>query len=189
MPIILHNELHRSRSNGWQGFKVSAGGGGCRTLFRPDANGHFNRENVTAVCARKNCTVEFASEYVAFVRHAKGQHVLTAIDPDKWVPIAVLEARSNALQRPVFKVDYLQARPKNPNGLDELKIARVLAADGIKPYLSRSGHYGADERGVLVPGTRWDEDAEGVKRAGKDEPTWVLYQILSCNVLRQPTLV
>ena len=84
------------------------------------------------------------------------------------------------LQRRIFEVDHLQARPQNPNGLDELKIARILAADGIKPYLPRPGHYGVDQDGVLVPGTRWDENAEGVKRVGKNEPT---YQLISCNVL------
>ena len=103
MPAIFHNELHRSRSNGWQSFRPSGGGGKHRTFLRPDANGHFDRENVTAVCARKNCTVEFASEYVAFVRCAESQHRLTAIDREKWDPIAVLEARSNAASIEPFR--------------------------------------------------------------------------------------
>jgi hypothetical protein len=33
-----------------------------------------------------------------------------------------------------FDVDEATAKPTNPAGLDEIRIARIVGADGVRPY-------------------------------------------------------
>jgi hypothetical protein len=39
----------------------------------------------------------------------------------------------------LYEVDYEKSCPENPSGLDELRIAGIVGADGIRPYRSRHG--------------------------------------------------
>jgi hypothetical protein len=80
------------------------------------------------------------SEYAATVTHKTKQQVpLTAIAPGKWDPVSILNACSAACGRQSFDVDVATAKPTNSDGIDEVRIARIVGADGLRPYLSRQG--------------------------------------------------
>lgn len=89
-----------------------------------------------------------------------------------------------------FDVDESNAKPTNPNGVDEIKVARVVGANGLRPYLSKNGKHRrahVDGGGGLVvmrplPHRLLDEgDApidNNVPFAATGDPTWAFLQVL-----------
>ncbi len=98
----------------------------------PDADGFFDAAGVREICGRRQCSVAFASEYAATVTHKTKLVSLTAIAPGKWDPVSILKACSAACDRQSFDVDEATAKPQCEL-LDELKIARIVGADGVRP--------------------------------------------------------
>jgi hypothetical protein len=84
----------------------------------------------------------------------------------------------------VFEVDCGKVKPVNANGLDELKIARVVGADGLRPYLSRKGKHGLTNldggEWVSSPGFGWQ-----IPRAAPGNPTWTFRKVLSVGHTKQ----
>ena len=118
----------------------------------PDSDGFFDAAGVTEICGRRQCSVAFASEFAATVSHKAKTVPLHAIAPGKWDPVAILKACSAACGRESFGVDERTAKPSNPDGLDEIRIALVVGADGLRPYLSRIGkHQVLPDGGFLGP--------------------------------------
>jgi hypothetical protein len=117
----------------------------------PDQDGLFDAAGVTEICGRRQCSVAFASEYAATVTHKAKQVPLTAIGPGKWDPVSILKACSAACGRTSYDIDVATAKPANPEGLDEIKIARIVGADGLRPYLSKRGKYAVLSRGTISP--------------------------------------
>jgi hypothetical protein len=129
---------------------------------KPDETGLFDADNVTIMCGRRQCRFEPASELFGDVRFKETKIGLTALSPGRWDPVAVLSACTRAHGNLPFDVDYDKVAPQNPGGLDEIRIARVVGAEGIRPYLSRkSRHLEID--GLTVP-------------PGK--PTWAFQSLL-----------
>ena len=114
----------------------------------PDENGLFNKEGVLALARRRGIVECADAEIVARgvdnfvitlvldpVRSDVGDVRLTAIAPGKWEPVAILEACGELNGLDNFNINYSVARPRNHDDLDELKIARIVAAEGLNPYL------------------------------------------------------
>jgi len=133
----------------------------------PDKDGFFDLLGVKALAGRRGCKVKKLSElglqvardarFVDIygglrVRKNTGGATLTAISPGLWDPVSIIAACSKARGLAVCEIDMAVAKPKNEGRLDELKIARICAADSLQPYVSRRSrnHY-------RVPGEpTWD---------------------------------
>lgn len=100
----------------------------------PDSDGLFDATGVTEICGRRQCVAAFVSEFAATVTHKTIQVPLTAIAP------AILKACSAACGRESFDVDEAKVQV-TCDFLNEVKIARVVAAEGLRPYLKRQGDY------------------------------------------------
>lgn len=48
------------------------------------------------------------------------------------------------VSQPSFTIDYAKAQIKNRDGLDEIRIAEIIGADGARPYLSPPSRYLTD---------------------------------------------
>jgi hypothetical protein len=106
----------------------------------PDGAGLFDADDVTIICGRRQCQFEPASELFGDVRFKETKIGLTALAPGRWEPMAILSACTTARGGRTFVVDYDKVSPKDPDRLDEIRIARILGADGVRPYRSRSMH-------------------------------------------------
>ena len=115
----------------------------------PDQDGLFDADGVFVICGRRQCYVEFSGEFAATVaRDADGKRIpLTAIAPGRWDPVSILTACTVAHNNRLAKVDPHKARFTNPGGLDEFRIARIVGADGVVPYLSRGMAYAGMKSG------------------------------------------
>lgn len=139
----------------------------------PDADGLLDADCASVICGRRQCWFEPEGELFAVVQFKETRIKLTAIAPGKWEPVAVLAACTRAHGGPVYEVDYATAKPTNSDGLDEIKIARVVGADGIRPYLSKKGRYFEGDIGVWAPPERPTEmDFRDFSRAAIGRPTW-----------------
>lgn len=127
---------------------------------RPNRAGLFDAAGVT-ICGRRQCHFELAVNMLfGTVQHREKSVTLVARDTGLWDPVDVLTACTTAHGWTAAPVDA-KAAPRNAGGIDELRIAAVLAADGIRPYLSRR---------------TWSDQAGGWLGAG--EPTSALHAIL-----------
>ncbi len=156
----------------------------------PDRDGLFDAAGVVWIAGRRHCTVTVQSELVLTVV-AKAAIQLVAIAPGRWDPVATLTACTKAHRRESFEVDIETARIENRGGIDELKIARVVAADGLRPYLSRSGLYRRCDRNVQMPLNRecmrlirdgWHMEHQ-YPVANRGEPTWTFFQVINLQTL------
>ena len=155
----------------------------------PDADGFFDREGVTIMCGRRQCAVEFISEFAALVQFKERKVPLTALGPDRWGAVSILKACRKAHGGVSYGVDESTAQIKNDGGLDEAKIARIVGADGLRPYLTRPGKHGRinDAHGIVLqrpfPEAMRREgwarvDNNGPPPAAPGMPTWAFLQIL-----------
>lgn len=146
----------------------------------PDTDGLFDAEGVAVICGRRQCHFEVAGELFGTVQFRETRVPLTAIAPGKWDPIAILSACTRAHGGKVFEVDYATAKPTNPGGLDELRIAAVLGADGLRPYLSKTARYFEGDHGLWAP-VRNPAETELVsfRRATAGKPTWAFKCVIN----------
>lgn len=142
----------------------------------PDADGLFDVDGVAIICGRRQCAVEPDGELFATVQFNETKIKVTAIAPGRWDPVAILSACTKAHGNRVYAVDYETAKPTNPNGLDELRIARVVGADGIRPYLSRKSRYagleGDSVRGPLIMPPRQHVLPDTLRQVLPGHMTW-----------------
>ncbi|MHC2844836.1 hypothetical protein [Bradyrhizobium diazoefficiens] len=146
----------------------------------PDVDGLFDAEGVEVICGRRQCAVEFAGELFADVQFKETKIRATAIAPGRWDPVAVLSACTRAHGNRVYEVDYATSTPTNPGGVDELRIAAIIGADGVKPYLSKKSRYAAGELGVWAPLQRPTEIEyiRSFRRQPAGKPTWAFRTLL-----------
>jgi hypothetical protein len=149
---------------------------------QPDRDGLFDIDGVVTICGRRQCAVEPAGELFATVQFKETKIKATALAPGKWDPVAVLAACTKAHGNRVFEVDYDKVRPSNPNGIDELRVAAIIGADGIRPYLSRKSRYFEAAHGVWAPVARpieAEQDFRSFRRVQAGKPTWSFQALLS----------
>lgn len=135
-----------------------------------DADGLFDVDGVAAICGRRQCVFEAATELFGIVQFKDTKITLTAIAPGRWEHVSVLAACTRARVGMVYKVDHDRSNPANAGGLDEIRIARLVGACGVQTYMPARGQYRIDRNSRTV-----------VAVAGK--PTRAFDQIL-----RAPTL-
>lgn len=148
---------------------------------QPDADGLFDARGVDVLCGRRQCYFDVAGDLFGHVQFNKTRIPLTAIAPGKWDPVAVLAACTKVHGNRVYDVDYATVKPTNPGGIDELRIARVVGADGIRPHLSKKGRYFEADYGVWAPVARPTEaemDFHDFSRASAGKPTWAFRTLL-----------
>lgn len=104
---------------------------------QPDRDGLFDADGVTIIAGRRQCAVEVAGDLFVDIQFKETKIRVTAIAPGRWDAVAVLSACTRAHGNRAYEVDYATAKPTNPNGLDELRIAAIVAADGLRPFLSK----------------------------------------------------
>jgi hypothetical protein len=109
-----------------------------------DVDGLFDVVGVVEIAGRRQCTVTICSDLLLTIT-AKAPIPVVALAPGRWEPISILAACTRAQGRKAFEVDESTAMPENEGGLDEIRIARVVAADGLRPYLARPGGYEIDD--------------------------------------------
>jgi len=154
---------------------------------QPDANGLFDACDVDVICGRRQCYFEAASDLFGTVQFQETHVPLTAIAPGKWDPVSILSACTKAHGNRVYEVDYATAKPTNPGGIDELRIAAVVGADGIRPYLSKKSRYFEAQWGAVKPVERpveAERDYRNFRRAMAGSPTWAFRNLLSPQSLR-----
>lgn len=148
---------------------------------KPDADGLFDAAGVDIICGRRQCYFEVGGELFGTVQFKETRIPLTAIAPGRWDPVAILSACTRAHGNETFTVDYATAKPANPGGIDELRIAAVVGADGIRPYLSKTSRY-FEGGGAELPPLRQPAAAERVytllRRDGAGKPTWAFRSLL-----------
>jgi hypothetical protein len=168
----------------------------------PDADGLFDFLGVSAIAGRRECTVKRLSDLALDVVGSwRGQstevrtQTLTATTPGLWDPVSIIAACTRARGLKVFEVDRATAKPKNEGLLDEIKIARICGADGLRPYLSKASRYMRNEQrqnNIMLPPNRamqemgregWQAEVDpGMRHAGEGEPTWAFKQVLFSEI-------
>jgi hypothetical protein len=109
----------------------------------PDENGLFSLPQVTMLAdERRLLTSSTDSNTVCEVqKSAAGQPVqVVATQPGLWGPVEIFRACREALGEKSYEVGH--GKITNPRGLNEVRIASVIGADGINPYLTqKTWHY------------------------------------------------
>jgi hypothetical protein len=177
----------------------------------PDSDGLFDAAGVGEICGRRQCSVHVKSELTILITGSKHRDrrtpiaslpapfVLTAAQPGRWHPVAILSACTRANGGKAYDVDpekvILISKPgRYGQNLDELKVAQVVGADGLRPFLSRPGnhHLRYSEDGTLIvqrPLNHRNIPAgyipiiEGTK-AASGNPTWAFLQVLCLGSLQ-----
>ena len=154
----------------------------------PDADGLFDADGVYVICRRRQCSFDFASDLLGHVQYKEKRIQLVAIAPGRWDPAAILSACTRPHGNKVYEVDTETAKTKNWGGLDEIKIARIVGANGVRPYLSRSGKHRRAENGDQIMLQRPEAqlsagyirvDNTPAPYATAGNPTWSFLQVLA----------
>ncbi|MCA6098153.1 hypothetical protein [Bradyrhizobium australafricanum] len=147
----------------------------------PDADGLFDATGVDIICGRRQCHFEPVIDLLGRVQFMETRVQLVTIAPGRWDPAAILAACTRAHGNRVYEVDTSRVTPANPSGLDELKIARIVGADGVRPYLSKKSRYFEGRLGVVTPAAR-PVQAERryniLRRSEAGKPTWAFRSLL-----------
>jgi hypothetical protein len=113
----------------------------------PNANGLFTIDQVAVLASKRGCSIHKAGDYGIEIKYPgklKGQWThakIMAHDKGLWHPVNVFRACREAAGQPHYEIDYTKAKIKNPGNLNEVLIASIVGADGVRPYLSRPGQY------------------------------------------------
>jgi hypothetical protein len=153
----------------------------------PDQNNLLTVHQVAGLACRRACRTIYKSDLALYILGPKMQTdrrrtqgvVVGATDVGRWSVIGVLAACCEVVGRPTYRIP-VGARIRNPGGLDELKIARIIAADGVRPYLARPSR---KRNGVVRPiELRLRAQAVGVPedmdRATAGERTWLMLKLM-----------
>jgi len=115
--------------------------------MEPNVNGLFTVDQVAVLASKRDCLIHKAGHYTIEIKHPgklKGQFTNASImahDKGLWHPVNIFRACREAARQPHYEIDYAKAKIKNPGNLDEVRIASVIGADGVRPYLSGTGQY------------------------------------------------
>jgi hypothetical protein len=115
----------------------------------PNANGLFTVDQVAVLASKRGCVTHKAGDYGVEIQYRrKPSASIMATDKGLWHPVNIFRACREAVGQPHYEIDYAKAKIKNPGGLNEVLIAQIVGADGVRPYLSRPGKYevGINER-------------------------------------------
>jgi hypothetical protein len=120
--------------------------------MRPNANGLFTVDQVALLASKRGCLIHKAGDYSIEIKHPgklKGQFTnasIMATDKGLWHPVAIFRACREAAGQPHYEVDCAKAKIRNLNNLNEVLIAQIIGADGVRAYLSRPGQYEVEHK-------------------------------------------
>jgi hypothetical protein len=109
----------------------------------PNQHGLFNVEQVAVLAYKRGCSIKKAGHYaielkcIPLRQYEWSYATITATDKELWHPVNIFRACREAAGKPYYEVDVKAAKITNPRNLNEVLIAQILAADGVKPYLSQ----------------------------------------------------
>ena len=121
-------------------------------------NGLMDAASSAELCDRYGCRLTVTSDLFVNVHRFRDTHKslphrtesVTAVDTGLWRPPDLITACRTAKLQPVRAIDMATAKIQNPGGLHEPKIAKHLAAVGIRPYLVRKSKHLVAREGVPV---------------------------------------
>lgn len=176
-----------------------------------DADGLFDILGVKEIARRRMCEITWVSDMFLEVagktwhttpkreydsRTVDGilrKTTITATASGRWAGADIIRACNEACGRETFVIEK-NAKVTNQDGLDEMKIAGITGAEGVRPYLSRPSQY---RRAVIQGGMMYVQrpidgqvrqmmdqgydmvDDDGMVRAQAGEKTWALLMVLS----------
>jgi hypothetical protein len=118
----------------------------------PNDNGLFTIDQVAVLASKRGCLIHKAGDYSIEIKHPgklKGQFTnasIMATDKGLWHPVAIFRACREAAGQPHYEIDYAKAKIRNLNNLNEVLIAQIIGADGVRAYLSRPGQYEVEHK-------------------------------------------
>jgi hypothetical protein len=121
----------------------------------PDENGLFTIAQVAVLASLRGCRTHLIDDYACEVRTPLQYttvftaQTIMATDKGLWSPINIFRACREAAGRPHYEIDFAKVKIKNPGRLDEVRIAQVIGADGVRPYLKRPARYYVGEDTIL----------------------------------------
>lgn len=132
--------------------------------MEPNEHGLFTVKQVAVLASKRGCRIHEAGDFVIEIEHpgqGRGKWTratITAHDRGLWPPVNIFRACREAAGQPHYGVNQATAKIKNPGNLDEVRIAEIVGADGVRPYLSRPGQYeiGINRERALLGGTTLD---------------------------------
>jgi hypothetical protein len=160
--------------------------------FRPNENGLFDVAQVAHLVTKRGCKVADAGDYSCTIGCAnnktKGQlrtATIMATDKGLWHPAAIFRACREAAGQPHYEIDYATAKIKIPGGgLNEVLIAQIVGADGVRQYLSRPSKYVINQidgsfRKPSQPKIEHLLAMWGLDRAAAGSWTWPMFCIMA----------
>jgi hypothetical protein len=171
---------------------------------RPNEHGLFDIHQLAHLVSKRDCRVidagdiscEILSSRQRFAKHETSrQHIrlphgnakIMATDRGLWSPVKIFRACREAAGQPHYEIDYAKAKIKNPGNLNEVLIAEIIGADGVRPYLSRPSRYFTDHADFetnkvnvheLDPVFFTDED-DGIKKGSVGGRTWPMFLVFN----------
>jgi hypothetical protein len=101
----------------------------------------FTIDQVAHLAAKRGCNTYDKDAYGCTVARGKKSETIMATDAHLWSPVKIFRGCREVVGQPSYEIDYAKAKIKNPGNLDEVRIAEIIGADGVRPYLSRPGQY------------------------------------------------
>jgi hypothetical protein len=119
----------------------------------PNEHGLFTVDQVAVLASKRACSIHKAGDYSIEIKHpgkltTEWKHAkIMATDKGLWHPVQIFRGCREAAGKPSYEVNQATAKIKNPGGLNEVLIAEIIGADGVRPYLSRPSQYWVHENG------------------------------------------
>jgi hypothetical protein len=163
----------------------------------PTENGLFTVDQVAVLASKRGCSIHRAGDYDIEIKHpGQGRGVwkqanIIAHDKGLWHPVNIFRACREAARQPHYEIDYAKAKIKNPVNLDEVRIASIVGADGVRPYLSRPSQYFMHKNGqqyhtppagqmrLLIAAGYTVVEEPGMGRADVGNWTWPMFAIMT----------
>jgi hypothetical protein len=145
----------------------------------PNEHGLFDIHQLAHLVVKRSCEVIDVEDYSCEIRYRSGATIkVMAHDADLWHPVNIFRACREAAGRPHYMIDYAKAKITNPGDLDEVRIAAIIGADGVRPHLSRPSRYffGSDDGGHQIIGNSnigYMILSDGTTRASAGNWTWL----------------
>jgi hypothetical protein len=157
----------------------------------PNEHGLFTIDQVKALTSKRYCVLTGFGDCGCEIQHRHNEPVkIMATDRGLWSPVNIFRACRQAAGQPHYEIDYAKAKIKNHGNLDEVRVAKIVGADGVRPYLSRPSPYltAHDKVDILrLNGVRELPDDISIEKLGTLKGavggwTWPLFCLFNCWV-------
>jgi len=170
----------------------------------PNENGLFTVDQVAVLASKRGCKTRVVDDYGCEIRRGEKEVKIMATDRGLWSPVNVFRACRQAAGQPSYEIDYAKIKIKDsrdPNEignakfdgtvvriLDERRIATIIGADGVRPYLSRPSQYLVNEDMKTItrpPSGAWQrEPSPDQRRVPAGGWTYPMYRIITGRYIK-----